>query len=234
MSKWCVFAAVRGGVCVPALEQPSDERARGNRHSAASETSLALRQLEEEAWTPREGCYCSAWLNKRRDEVGRLTDEVGTSQVSMHWSSGELQLVKQTTAPRSPPPPQLSTIYYTPVSPKLQMLSLLPSHEAFICTPMSEQREHPPAHLSWTHYCIDCLSSGAYHIKAGIIKCQFLKLWLLKKGVKVVQRASSWGDIKASPSPQAASILKQILLPGRFQEIHFHARENQLDSFKWQ
>lgn len=110
MSKWCVFAAARGGVCPPALEQPSDERARGNRHSAASETSLALRQLEEEARTLREGCYCSAWLNKRRDEVGRLTDEVGTSQVSMHWSSGELQLVKQTTAPRSPPPPQLSTI----------------------------------------------------------------------------------------------------------------------------
>lgn len=100
-----MFAATRGGVCVPALEQPSDERARGNRHSAASETSLALRQLEEEARTLREGCYCSAWLNKRRDEVGRLTDEVGTSQVSMHWSSGELQLVKQTTAPRSPPPP---------------------------------------------------------------------------------------------------------------------------------
>lgn len=51
---------------------------------ATSETSLTLRQLEEEARTPRERCYCSAWLNKRHDEVGRLTDEVGTSQVSMH------------------------------------------------------------------------------------------------------------------------------------------------------
>lgn len=43
-----------------------------------------LRQLVEEAPAPRDGCYCSAWLNKQRDEVGRLTDEVGTSLVSMH------------------------------------------------------------------------------------------------------------------------------------------------------
>lgn len=104
MSKWCVFAAERGGVCVPALEHPTDERARGNWHSAASETSLTLRQLGGEARAPREGCYCSAWLNKLRDEVGRLTDEVGTSLVSMHWSSGEPEPVKQ-TAPRSSPSP---------------------------------------------------------------------------------------------------------------------------------
>lgn len=112
MRKWCEFAAQWGGICLPALEHLSDKRVRGNWHSAASETSLTLRRLGEESWAPREGCYCSAWLNKRRDEVGRLTDELGTSLVSMHWSSGELEPVKQ-TAPRCPPPSAVNNLWHT-------------------------------------------------------------------------------------------------------------------------
>lgn len=103
-TKWGMFAAEWGVVCVTVLEHPSDERAGGNWHLAASETTLTIWQLGEEAWALCESCYCSAWLNKRRDEVGRLTDEVGTSLVSMHWSCGELEPVKQ-TAPRSSPSP---------------------------------------------------------------------------------------------------------------------------------
>lgn len=112
MSKWCVFAAEWGGVCMPAPEHPSDERAR-NWHSAASESSLTLPQLGEAARAPREGCYCLAWLNKRRDEVGWLTDEVGTSPVSMHWSSGELEPVKQNGSQIVAPPPAVNNLLHT-------------------------------------------------------------------------------------------------------------------------
>lgn len=217
-----MFFVLFSFVAVPPLEHPTDEGARGNRHSAGLHSHPAI---SRRVLGPCEGCYCSAWLNRRRDEVGRLTDEVGTSLVSMHWSSGELQPMKQ-TAPRSPSFPQLSTIYYTAATAKLQTLSLLPSHDSLIRTPMSAHKEHPPAHLPWTHYCIDCTSAGTYHVKTRRIRCQFLKLWI--KRVKAAQNATPRRNIKANPLPRTASTLKQTLQPRRFEYIYLTPEKTSL------
>lgn len=117
---------------------------------------------------PREG-YCSAWLNKRRDEVGRLSDEVGTSLVSMHWSTHEPEPMRQ-TAPRSFPSPACQQSITRHRCCKCRHYS---HRTALWFTRQREPKEHP-ARLSWTPYCFGC---GAHHAKAGIIKCQFLKLW---------------------------------------------------------
>lgn len=144
----------------------------------------------------REG-YCSAWLNKRRDEVGRLTDEVGTSLVSMHWSTHEPDPMRH-TAPRSFPSPtcQQSITRRRRRYCKCRHYS----HRTTLWFMRQWELKEHPARLSWTLYCFGC---GAHHAKAGIIKCQFLKLWS-RWGQGWPE--PSWRDIKLNPFPQTASI----------------------------
>lgn len=143
---------------------------------------------------PRGG-YCSAWLNKRRDEVGRLTDEVGTSLVSMHWSTHEPEPMRQ-TAPRSFPSPTCQQSITRRRCCKCRHYS---HRTALWFTRQWELKEHP-ARLSRTPYCFGC---GTHHAAAGIIRCQFLKLWS-RWGQGWPE--PSWRDIQLNPFPQSASI----------------------------
>lgn len=110
----------------PAPKRPSDER---HRRVAGSEPSLALRQLAEEAWAHVEVIVRRGWIGGVMRWAGWLTKwELPCVDALIHSWAG----ANEADSAQIFPLPHLSTIYYAPATPMLQMASLLPSHDALI------------------------------------------------------------------------------------------------------